>query len=468
MENEPPPQRPFAPIRLANRCLPGLWRSRMLPEPELIEAELMETAAAQAGLSDFGDPWFRAPLRRLLEALREEADLNPVGRIVTRIQILKLLKERLRAQRWFTAWPETRRHRLGAPVVIIGPMRSGTTRLHRLLAADACFAHIRMFETFSPVPPWSDPPGALPDHRHRFAAFSLGLLHRADPDTAIIHPTGPHEPEEELGLFVPSAWGMKNEVQWRVPSYARWCEAQDATPAYRAMADLLRLVAWHRGEPPGRRWVLKTPQHMLDLPALLTVFPDAKLIFLHRDPAAVVGSTCSHVWHQMATQCDSLDRRWIGREWLRKTQLKLERVRAVRPRLRPEQAIDVHYEDMNRDWQGELERIYRFLDMDIGPALPAMRAYLERCERNGAFRTHRYDLSWFGLEAGEVRERLADGAEPAEATGLPRPTQDRRASPPRHAVGAAAAPGAEVGDPIRGPPSAGLPAGSCHNRSGSA
>src|SRR3546814_17212182 len=80
-------------------------------------------------------------------------------------------------------------------------------------------------------------------------------------------------PEEELGLLVASAWGMKHEAQWRVPAYARWCEEQDATPAYAHMADLLRLTGWLRGEDPAKHWLLTTPQHMLDLPALLRVFP---------------------------------------------------------------------------------------------------------------------------------------------------------------------------------------------------
>jgi hypothetical protein len=407
----PAPPRPHALLRIANRCLPSLWRGRLLPAPHLIEEELFETASVQSGLGDFGDPWFRAPLRHLIEALLDEADLNPLGRLVTRIQLVKLLKERLRAERWFATCPQIRRYRLGPPVVIVGAMRSGSTRLHRLLAADARFAHLRMFETFSPVPPW--PPDDSPDRRHLFAAFSLGLLHHADPATAILHPTGPQEPEEELGLFVPSAWGMKNEVQWRVPGYARWCETKDATPAYRHMKDLLRLVAWHRGEPPGRSWVLKTPQHMLDLPALLRVFPDARLIFLHRDPVDVVGSSCSMVWHQMSTQCASLDRHWIGREWLRKTQLKLHRAKSARALLSADRSIDVSYEGMNRDWRGELRRIYDFLDLDMGPAESAMHAYLARCERDGAFRSHRYQLDWFGLDAEEVRETLSNGSVPA-------------------------------------------------------
>ena len=411
-------RRPPVPFRVANRLLDLLWTSRLASPPELSAEALEQKAAEQAGLEDFGDPWFREPLRVLLESLVEEAELNPIGRVVARIHCRKLLRERLWAASWFSEHPEIRERLLAPPVVVVGPMRSGTTRLHRLLAADARFAHLKLFETICPVPrpPALNGHGPHPreavmnghDPRPRNAARILGLLHRANPATAIVHPTGPREPEEELGLLVASAWGMKHEAQWRVPSYARWCEAADAAPAYAHMADLLRLTGWLRDEDPAKPWLLKTPQHMLDLKALLSVFPEARIIFIHRDPAAVVGSSCSMVWNQMKVQSDRADPRWIGGEWMRKTRLKVGRMRAARAQLPAGRMIDVHYDEMDRDWRAVMARIYRFLDLDMAPAEPAMAAYIAGTEAKGGFRAHRYDLASFGLEAGDVRERFAD------------------------------------------------------------
>lgn len=411
-----------APLRLANHLLDAVWNSRLSAPPEM-DGEAMETRAEQqTGLADFGDPWFRRPLRRLLQSLAEEAQLNPVGRIVARAYVLKLLKERLWAQQWFGENAEIRRRPLAPPVVVVGPMRSGTTRLHRLLAADSRFAHLRMFETMCPVP--RPAPGGGRDRRPWLAAMSLGLLHRVNPATAVVHPTGPMAPEEELGLLVASAWGMKHEAQWRVPAYARWCEADDATPAYAHMADLLRLTGWMRQEDPGKPWLLKTPQHMLDLPALLRVFPDARIIFTHRDPAAVVGSSCSLAWNQMSLQSDHVDPRWIGREWLRKTRLKIDRMTAARAGLPAGRMIDVHFDEMDRDWHGVMRRIYRFLDLDMAPAEPAMDAYMARAERDRRYRSHSYRLGSFGLEAEDVRESfrdyLRDFAIPVEAASRKR------------------------------------------------
>jgi hypothetical protein len=349
----------------------------------------------------------------LLQSLAEEARLNPLGRVVAHVYLLKLLRERLWGEQWFAEHPEIAQRPLAAPVVVVGPMRSGTTRLHRLLAADERFAHLRFFETMCPVPRpagngQDQPPLNARDTRPRFAALSLALLHRANPTTAAVHPTGPLEPEEELGLLVASAWGMKHEVLWRVPSYARWCEQEDATPAYERMADLLRLTGWLRGEDPTKPWLLKTPQHVLDLDPLLRVFPDARIIFIHRDPAAVVGSSCSMAWNQMSVQSDHVDRQWIGGEWMRKTRLKLSRMAEARERIPAERRIDVHFDEMDRDWRGVMRSIYDFLDIDMAPAEPGMAAYMARSERRGAFRSHRYRLRSFGLDAEEVRRAFAD------------------------------------------------------------
>lgn len=392
-------------VDAANRMIPALWKARLLSPAILDEEHLVQLARQETGLRDFGDDWFRRPLGVLIQALGEEASLNPLGQFAAVGQIAKLLRERLWTQHWFQSHPEILRLPINRPVIVVGPMRSGTTRLHRLLAADTRFNHLRFFETVCPVPPPEFLPGTR-DARPRRAARILAAVHHFNPYTAIIHPTGPFEPEEELGLLVASVWGMKHEAQWHVPSYGRWSERQDALPAYRHMARLLRLVGWMRGDGGTRPWVLKTPQHMLDLPAVLRVFPDARLIFIHRDPIAVVGSSCSLAWNQMIIHSDHVDPRRVGREWLRKTELQIDRMRQARQQIPEAQRIDVRYEDMDSDWKGVMAEIYRFLDMDIAPALPAMTRYMRDAERQQYQGLHRYDLPMFELEADAVGEQF--------------------------------------------------------------
>lgn len=405
---EPPRRTPF--IDLLDAGVRVGRKVGAIAPARLDRAHLLERAVAATGLEDFGDRWFERPLDVLLDSLRSEARLNDVGSLAAEKQFHHVLRDRLYTQMWFDSHPEILARPIPHPVVIVGPMRSGTTRLHRLLAADRRFAYLRSFETISPVPrPGFEDvvSGHGSDFRPKLASRIMKVAHLANPRTLSIHPTGPFEPEEELGLLVASLWGMKHDAQWTVPSYARWCEGEDATPAYRHMADLLRLIGWSQQESSLRPWILKTPQHMLDLPALLRVFPDARLIFTHRDPRQIVGSAASLAWNQTILYSDHVDPVAVGREWLRKTALMIERMTAARRAISPDRMIDVQYDDMDRDWRGTMTRVYRFLGLDMRSAEPGMERYVER-SRALKRRPHRYNLEEFGLTEGEVFERLGD------------------------------------------------------------
>ena len=391
-----------------NRAVP-LARQLGILDPPLLEKQyLMDKAVQETGLTDFGDPWFEGPFDVLLDAVRSEARLNHAGTFSAMQQFHHVLRDRLLAQMWFDRHPEILTRPLRNPVVIVGPMRSGTTRLQRLLASDRRFGFLRSFETISPVPrPGFEEvmAGREADFRPVLAKRIMKVARLANPRTLSIHPTGPYEPEEELGLLVASMWGMKHEAQWHVPSYGRWSEAQDATPAYRHMANLLRLIGWSQQASSLRPWILKTPQHMLDLPALMTVFPDAKLIFTHRDPRSFVASAASLAWNQTIIYSDHADADSIGREWQRKSLLQVERMMEARQAIEPSRMIDVRYEDMDSDWRGTMDRIYAFLDLEIETAIPGMERYLERA-RQLKHNQHHYSLEQFGLRAGEIDERF--------------------------------------------------------------
>ena len=408
---QPPRRTRF--IDVADRVIRGGRRLGVVGPAQLDKHFLMDQAVAATGLDDFGDRWFERPFDALLESVKHEARLNAAGDFSAMKQFHHVLRDRLYAQMWFKRHPEILARPLKNPVVIVGPMRSGTTRLHRLLASDQRFAHLRSFETISPVPrpEFEDVlAGEKEDFRPKLAARIMKVARLANPRTLSIHPTGPYEPEEELGLLVASMWSMKHDAQWHVPSYAQWCEGENPVEAYRHMANLLRLIGWSQQESSLRPWILKTPQHMLDLPALLEVFPDARLIFTHRDPKQVVGSAASLAWNQTIIYSDHNDPAQTGRQWLGKTATMIARMRAARDAIPRERMIDVQYEDMETDWRGTMERVYRFLDLEMEPAVAGMEDYLNRSARLKRH-PHRYSLAEFGLREDEVNERFADYTE---------------------------------------------------------
>lgn len=398
-----------APVRLLNACLRQLWRIG-IGKTDLSAASLKTAAQQATGLTDFGEPAIDDNLRRLLHATETEADLNQVGRMLTRQSYLRLLKHRLWAQDLFKRHPHIDARTLADPVVVVGLARSGTTRLHRMLACDTQFNSLRTWESLNPVP-WPecfDASGqpVSPDPRIKNTEDGLRFVIWMGPQIEAVHPLGAHEIEEEVGLLEHAFSSQLFEVIRKLPSFGNWLMQNDQTYAYRYMARLLKMIEWFRDAPPQKPWVLKTPQHMQDLDALLNVFPNAKLLFIHRDPVAAVGSACSMTWNAMVRDTDSITPQWVGNEWLNKTDAMLRKTINLRDTIPAGQQLDLYYDDMNRDWQGVIRRIYAFTGMTLSqPTLDAMQAWLAHNQQHKHGK-HSYRLEDFGLTAIAVEQRL--------------------------------------------------------------
>ena len=128
------PERALAPPRRTrfidalNTAMAAGRAVGLADKPSFDKATLLTRACEQTGLDDFGDRWFEEPLDVLLDALRNEARLNAAGEWAAHAQIEKMLIDRLRAERWFADHPEILSRPLPHPVIVVGPMRSGTTQ----------------------------------------------------------------------------------------------------------------------------------------------------------------------------------------------------------------------------------------------------------------------------------------------------------------------------------------------------
>jgi hypothetical protein len=397
------------PIRLVNGLLRGLNRFG-IARADMDVGPLLDQASRETGLNNFGDERFLEPLQVLLEAYRESDALNPIGRLLARSNVLRLLKGRLHAEHVISQHPEILLRKVADPVVIVGLARSGTTRLHRLVAADERFAHLESWESVYPAPtPECFDARAKGEIDPRIKALdgALKAVLYMSPQVAAVHPLGTHEVEEEIGLLQHAFATQLFEILTPLPRFAEYLMTTDQTPAYEYLERLMKVVGWFRNDPPGKTWVLKSPQHMQDLDALLNVFPGARLLCPHRDPVKVVGSTCSMAWNSMVRDCDNVSPQWVGQEWLAKTQRMLHKNLAVRETLPAQQQYDLYYADITADWQQAMQGVYDFLQMPFTDAARAgMQAWLDenRQHKHGA---HKYALEDFGLSADEVETAMA-------------------------------------------------------------
>lgn len=402
----PPPNFPagIVPLPAFNATIARLWSAGLQRRPVLEPDRLVSRATERTSLMDFGhNPHWR-PLLETLTASLADADLSPLGEVVAECQLTDALAARLRARAIWRANPEIAGVAITAPIVIIGQMRSGTTRLQRLLAEDHRLDHTRLFESWLPVAAHRP---SLVDLRRAKAAMWLTATRALNPGFGAIHPTHAGAPDEEVGLLGLTMCSSQFEVQWRIPAYARACETIDRTPIYTEFKALLQITRWLRGGDHAvadRPWVLKVPQFSQDLAALLSAFPDARLLSLDRDPATTIASSASLVHNQMAMQATRIDPHWIGREWLHKVALRDRTCRDVLAATAARH-LAIDYAAMDRDWRGEMHRIYAFLGLDLRlDVADRMAAFLARSSRR---RPHRYDLAQFGLSPERIRRKLA-------------------------------------------------------------
>jgi len=398
----PQKHRPL-PIRWLNTGGASLRRDRARP---LSRDELMATARIATGESDFGDSDFIEPLDRLVESLNNEARLNTVGRLSTRTYLLQLLKNRL----WIQA-DRRRQLQIGEgnierPIFILGLPRTGSTLLFELLAHDERLLVPLSSEVMYPSPP----PGErrmIDRWHHAKAAASLSLVDIISPDFKRIHPVGAGRPQECIAIQTHAFRSIQFHTTNNVPSYQRWLEGADWTPAYRYHRKFLQQLDYRR--PPGT-WLLKAPGHMYELQALLSVYPDARFIQTHRDPLRVVGSIASHCLALRQAFSDHVDVSETAEFWSASWHRALMRTLDLRAR-HPDLAgrfLDVYYAELINDPIGIVRKVYDFAGVEPRTETEsAMRSWLER-KPAGRHGVHRYSLADFDLSPAVERRRFEE------------------------------------------------------------
>lgn len=384
----------------ANAFLGKAWDKGWLPPPALDPEALWALAAKPHGAraeaaehggrarEDVAD--FRERLARMIAAVDAEADLNPLGRAMAWGQLSRVVKNRLAFGAVWQERPALIATPLAAPIIVIGHMRSGTTRIHTLLAADPAFSHTRYCDAYHPVPT------RLRVNRAK-AALELAMLGALNPWMQSIHPMTAAGVEEELAWLSAALHHSIYESQWHIPAYSAWSEARDPAPIYREFARILRTDAALRGIA-GKPRVLKVPAFAEDLATLLSLFPDARLVLAQREHAAVLRSAVSLAANQMAVQSDTCDLTAIEARWQHKIALREERMAAALAGWQGPVAR-LTFDELNSDWEGAMARCYAALGLTLTPAaLAAMRRTMAASE-TGHHHAHAEQLARFA-EAG--------------------------------------------------------------------
>src|SRR6516165_7141338 len=366
--------------------------------------QLIARARRRTRLVDFGSTAFQEPLQNLLRACREEAELSLFGRFATHWDAVRFLSNLLRLRDEERRAPKILEHRIERPIFIAGLPRSGTTFLHSLLAQDHTNLVPRVWQLIHPYP--LDGLGPGPDVRPRRVARQLRMFGMLAPEFRRMHPIDASSPQECSEITAHVFASLRFDTTYHVPSYRRWLDETGHLHAYRFHKRFLQHLQ-HQAVVSGH-WVLKCPDHIFALGALRAVYPDAGLVFVHRDPLAVLLSVAklTEVLRRPFTR--RVDRREIGRQdsdrWLAATELMIE---AADQERFEEPILHIHYLDLVRDPLGTVATLYRHFGRVLDASAGARISRLVEEKPNGGYGARRSQLEEYGLDPVAERERYA-------------------------------------------------------------
>jgi hypothetical protein len=370
-------------------------------------AASLEAAQAQTGLDDYGpeaDAMVEA-LTVLVRSANDEADLSEQGEMVFGGMIVSLLARRLEIEQWYRDHPEIGDQEIESVLFGVGLPRTGSTALSYLLAQDRSVRSLRIWEGSQPTPP---PDIETEDHDPRFLAAqeAMGSMSLAPPELKSMLPSAPDGPSECLDLLNLSFRCAMLDTVAQTPSYGEWLMDCDFGPAYRYHERVLKLLQWKR---PPNRWRLKTPAHMFAPDALNDVYPDAKFVITHRDPAKVMASVASVETAVVRMYTGKADPHYFGQHCVDDWDRALRRFLAFRDRVGEERFYDIAFTDMQTDPVGSVRGLYDWLGEELTPeTAAAMQEWWDGSQEDrSAGGGHKYTAEEFGLDDDELHERFA-------------------------------------------------------------
>ncbi|WP_349270673.1 sulfotransferase [Mycolicibacterium parafortuitum] len=379
----------------------------MSPRTNVGTVEDLHASAVKAcGLDDFGsdDDNYREALGVLLESYQRDANLTELGSKMQRFFARNALVARLVSEAAFRQYPAHADVTIERPIFVTGLPRTGTTAVHRLLAADPRHQGLELWlaEFPQPRPPretWSQ----NPVFQQLDAQFTKA--HEENPDYTGLHFMTADEVEECWQLLRQSLHSVSYETLAHVPTYSQWLSRQDWTKPYQRHRRNLQLIGLN---DPEKRWVLKNPSHLFALDALFATYPDALVVQCHRPVETIMASMCSLAQHTTEGWSTTFTGEVIGADSMETWSRGLELFNAERPKHDPAQFYDLDYFELIKDPVGAVEDIYRAFGIDFpDTARAAVAETHEESKKGPRAPKHTYSLADYGLTAEQVKERFA-------------------------------------------------------------
>jgi hypothetical protein len=268
----------------------------------LDEDSLLTAARARTGLSDFGDTEWYESFRIFVKSLCEEANLNLMGRLMSRSDLINMLSARLEIQENYRLHPEIEDEEITKPVMIVGQGRTGTSMLLNVLSQDLDNGSLKHWECMYPCPP-PEKATYFTDPRIEKADHLVEQWNRVNPEMVSCHEFNARVPTEASHAMTLNFSGAPYlALLGQTPTHAAYQQKQGVGPGLRYQKRLLKLLQWKN---PRKHWILKAPDAILYMPELLKVYPDMNFVWTHRDPLKAADSVVNMYGNCMWIRSDT-------------------------------------------------------------------------------------------------------------------------------------------------------------------
>jgi hypothetical protein len=349
---------------------------------------------------DLADAEADEPLRVLVDSFNTESGLHELGREGIRDKLLRILANRLRMKRDFAAHPEIEEQVVKAPIIVVGPPRSGSTKTQKVFSASGDFNYLPMWQTSYPA--------LLTGSRDEpvQARIDAGIeLERwmdvASPDMKYCHPFLAMEPEEDAWVLEHSLVSPVFIGFSPVGSYVRWAIKQDIDIQFEYLRDTMKYLQWQGIADPVKRWILKCPMYCGIEPALVRTFPGADLLMTHRTPVSTLPSGASML--ELFHKCFSAEAPDIA-GYYRGVGANLRRHISNRENDPEMKVLDIHFLDLVGDVESVIHSVYGFAGETLKEESLSNMLDWDRGNPKDARGKHVYSLEQYGFSKEQIEQ----------------------------------------------------------------
>lgn len=362
--------------------------------------DVLARAQERTGLTEIDSDSWREGLALVL-AETAEPPVTASGRSLVVGRCVDALANRLRVHRYVQEHPEVLDEDITRPLFILGMPRTGTTVASYLLDQDPARRSLLKWEASDSVPPPTTETLRTDPRCLALAEVDRVILdHLVSSGFGVPHWDEADGPTECMFLHEQDFKGLLWDAWTPTTHYAEWLFETDVTSAYEYQRRILQVL---QSRAPGT-WSLKMPSHAVHLATLLTVFPDARLVWAHRDPFKATGSLCNLQMTPARMILDEadIDRPSIGRNCTMQMREHVTRPLRVREQIGDHRFFHLYYSELLRDPIGQMHALYDWAGDTLTPEVEAgMTRWLAENPQHKHGVTS-YSLDEYGLTVEEL------------------------------------------------------------------